>query len=87
MILESRGIKSPGCLAPWCYLHFHPKREEQVRLKTVADAEARDPRQLRHVNMDRVLATAMDRPGPLTRAEITAATCPPRPSAACRRRW
>jgi glucokinase len=45
-----------------------------VRLKTVADAEARHPRQLRHVNMDRVLAAAMARPGPLTRAEITAAT-------------
>ena len=45
-----------------------------MRLKTVADEEARHPRQLRHVNMDRVLAAAMQRPGPLTRAEITAAT-------------
>jgi predicted NBD/HSP70 family sugar kinase len=45
-----------------------------VRLKAVSEAEARHPRQLRQVNMDRVLATAMSRPGPLTRAEITAAT-------------
>jgi predicted NBD/HSP70 family sugar kinase len=45
-----------------------------VRLKAVSDAEARHPRQLRQVNMDRVLAAAMTRPGPWTRAEITAAT-------------
>jgi glucokinase len=45
-----------------------------VRLKAVSDGEARHPRQLRQVNMDRVLAAAMTRPGPLTRAQITAAT-------------
>jgi predicted NBD/HSP70 family sugar kinase len=45
-----------------------------VRLKAVSEAEARHPRQLRQVNMDRVLAAAMARPGPLTRAQITAAT-------------
>ena len=45
-----------------------------MRLKTVSEAEARHPRQLRQVNMDRVLAAAMARPGPLTRAQITAAT-------------
>ncbi len=45
-----------------------------MRLKAVSEAEARHPRQLRQVNMDRVLAAAMARPGPLTRAQITAAT-------------
>jgi predicted NBD/HSP70 family sugar kinase len=45
-----------------------------VRVKGVSEAEARHPRQLRQVNMDRVLAAAMARPGPLTRAQITAAT-------------
>jgi predicted NBD/HSP70 family sugar kinase len=45
-----------------------------VRLKEVSEAEARHPRQLRQVNMDRVLAAAMTSAGPLTRAEITAAT-------------
>lgn len=38
------------------------------------DAEARHSRQLRRVNMDRVLAAAMGKPGPLTRAELMQAT-------------
>jgi predicted NBD/HSP70 family sugar kinase len=50
------------------------RKATTVRLKAVSDAEARHPRQLRQVNMDRVLAAAIGRPGPLTRAEITAAT-------------
>jgi predicted NBD/HSP70 family sugar kinase len=45
-----------------------------MRLKAVPEAEARHPSQLRQVNMDRVLAAAIARPGPLTRAQITAAT-------------
>lgn len=45
-----------------------------MRSKPVSDTEARHPRQLRRVNMDRVLAATMGHPGPLTRAAITAAT-------------
>jgi predicted NBD/HSP70 family sugar kinase len=45
-----------------------------VRPKPVSDTEARHPRQLRRVNMDRVLAATMGHPGPMTRAAITAAT-------------
>jgi len=45
-----------------------------VRSKAVSDTEARHPRQLRRVNMDRVLAATMGHPGPLTRTAITAAT-------------
>jgi predicted NBD/HSP70 family sugar kinase len=45
-----------------------------VRSKPVSDTEARHPRQLRRVNMDRVLAAAMGHPGSLTCAAITAAT-------------
>jgi predicted NBD/HSP70 family sugar kinase len=51
-----------------------PLKVRAVRLKAVSEAEARHPRQLRQVNMDRVLAAAMARPGPLTRAQLTAAT-------------
>ena len=45
-----------------------------MRSKSFSDAEARHPRQLRRVNMDRVLAATMGHPGPLTRAAITTAT-------------
>jgi predicted NBD/HSP70 family sugar kinase len=45
-----------------------------VKAKPSSDMEARHPRQLRRVNMDRVLAATMGRPGPLTRAELTTAT-------------
>jgi predicted NBD/HSP70 family sugar kinase len=45
-----------------------------VRSKAVSDTEARHPGQLRRVNRDRVLAATMGHPGPLTRAELTAAT-------------
>jgi predicted NBD/HSP70 family sugar kinase len=45
-----------------------------VRPKAISDSEARHPRQLRRANRDRVLAAAMAHPGPLTRAQITAAT-------------
>ena len=45
-----------------------------MRSKVVSDTEARHPRQLRRVNMDRVLAATMFHPGPLTRTAITAAT-------------
>ncbi len=38
------------------------------------DGEARHPRQLRRVNMDRLLAAAMESPGPLTRADLVHAT-------------
>jgi predicted NBD/HSP70 family sugar kinase len=38
------------------------------------DSEARHSRQLRRVNMDRVLAASMGNPDPMTRAQITAAT-------------
>ena len=45
-----------------------------MRSKAVPDTEARHPRQLRRVNMDRVLAAMMVHQGPLTRTAITAAT-------------
>jgi len=45
-----------------------------VRPKKVPETEARHPRQLRGVNMDRVLAASMGKAGPLTRAELAAAT-------------
>jgi len=61
-------------LEPRTALHLASERRKRVRLKAVSEAEARHPRQLRQVNMDRVLAAAMARPGPLTRAQITAAT-------------
>jgi predicted NBD/HSP70 family sugar kinase len=45
-----------------------------VRSKRTLDTEARHPRQLRRVNMDRVLEASMARADPLTRAELAAAT-------------
>jgi predicted NBD/HSP70 family sugar kinase len=45
-----------------------------VRAKPVSDLEARHPRQLRRVNMDRVLAATMAKPEPQTRAELMKAT-------------
>jgi glucokinase len=45
-----------------------------VKARTASDLEARHPRQLRRVNMDRVLAATMGKPGPLTRAELTTVT-------------
>ena len=45
-----------------------------MRSKAVPDTEARHPRQLRRVNMDRVLAAMMVHQDPLTRTAITAAT-------------
>jgi predicted NBD/HSP70 family sugar kinase len=45
-----------------------------VRLKAVSDTEARHPRQLRRVNLDRVLAATMSHSGPMTRTAITSAT-------------
>jgi predicted NBD/HSP70 family sugar kinase len=45
-----------------------------MKVKAVSDMEARHPRHLRRINMDRVLAATMEKPGPLTRAELTTVT-------------
>jgi glucokinase len=45
-----------------------------VKATAVPDMEARHPRQLRRVNMDRVLAATMGRSGPVTRAELMRVT-------------
>jgi predicted NBD/HSP70 family sugar kinase len=50
------------------------KGRQPVKARAIPDMEARHPRQLRRVNMDRVLAATMGRPGPLTRAELTTVT-------------
>jgi predicted NBD/HSP70 family sugar kinase len=44
------------------------------RLPSKGDAEARNARHLRHLNLERLLTAAMDRTEPFTRAELTEAT-------------
>ena len=44
------------------------------RLPSKGDAEARNARHLRHLNLERLLTAAMDRSEPFTRAELTEAT-------------
>jgi predicted NBD/HSP70 family sugar kinase len=45
-----------------------------TRLPSKGDAEARNARHLRHLNLERLLSAAMDRTEPFTRAELTEAT-------------
>src|SRR5882724_849240 len=45
-----------------------------TRLPSNDEAEARNARHLRHLNLERLLAAAMERVEPFTRAELTEAT-------------
>ena len=73
---RARGQAARGLPRPSLSSTLGPAGSSRCGSKPVSDAEARHPRQLRRVNMDRVLAAAMGHPGPLTCAAITAATRP-----------
>jgi glucokinase len=51
-----------------------PRTRPLPRLRPQADDDIRHAAHLRGLNLERVLAVAMDRPGPFTRAELTDAT-------------
>src|SRR5271169_4352657 len=60
-----------GC---FCKLASKVPSDKPFRTKSPAVVEARNARHLRRLNADRVLAAAMDRTEPFTRAELMEAT-------------